>query len=304
MIKAAQAEAAARALAQSALGRDPGRLEKVESQSHYVFMGAAIVVKVIDAGGHSRLDREIALGPDLPPGLSAPVLASGRQTTEAGDIRYACVARLPGRSPGMGLAGVDRETARRWAKQAVEKLQQLHAWSPGPPAAAVLREHLDHGGFVGRTDLQKVISTLTVDVISPAVLDGLTAIADRAPDHAGATVPVHADCHWGNWLVHQDKVTALLDFEWARFGEPADDWMFLSRFSGSHRQTVLAVIAEATGTPLSTLRAACEVREAAYLTSDLLLALDDRHTHRDEAQAIVHDLRTMAVDRSWWQAPE
>jgi len=287
-------------LATSALGHDPGRLDRVESLSHHVFLGATIVVKIIDAGGHSRLEREIVLGPDLPAGLSAPVLASGRRTTEVGDIRYACIARLPGRSPGMGLAGVDRATARRWAKQAVEKLQSLHAWSPGPQAAAVLRESLDHGGFVGRTKLQRLIREVNVDVISPPLFNGLAAIADRAPDQAETIVPVHADCHWGNWLVHQDEVTALLDFEWARFGEPADDWVFLSRFSGPHQQTVLTVISEATGTPLSQLRAACEVREAAYLTSDLLLAIKQG----DEAQDIVRDLRTMVVDRSWWQSPE
>jgi len=48
-------------------------------------------------------------------------------------------------------------------------------------------------------------------------------------------VPVHADCHWGNWLVHERTVTALLDFEWARFGEPADDWLFLAGFSRTCR---------------------------------------------------------------------
>jgi thiamine kinase-like enzyme len=55
------------------------------------------------------------------------------------------------------------------------------------------------------------------------LLDGLTAIAERAPLRARSVVPVHADCHWGNWLACDQSVTALLDFEWARFGEPADD---------------------------------------------------------------------------------
>jgi aminoglycoside phosphotransferase (APT) family kinase protein len=65
-------------------------------------------------------------------------------------------------------------------------------------------------------------------VVPPVLLDGLTAIADSAPPHARAIVPVHADCHWGNWLASEGSVTALLDFEWARFGEPADDWFFPS----------------------------------------------------------------------------
>jgi hypothetical protein len=34
------------------------------------------------------------------------------------------------------------------------------------------------------------------------LLHDLTAIANRAPLAAQAVVPVHADCHWGNWLAH------------------------------------------------------------------------------------------------------
>jgi hypothetical protein len=99
-------------------------------------------------------------------------------------------------------------------------------------------------------------------------------VAERAPLHGRAVVPVHADCHWGNWLACDHSVTALLDFEWARFGEPADDWFFLARFSGPHMETVLDVIARATATPAETLRAECEVRDAAYLASDLRVALE------------------------------
>lgn len=61
------------------------------------------------------------------------------------------------------------------------------------------------------------------------LLDGLKATAERAPLGARPVVPVHEDCHWGNWLVRDRNVTALLDFERARFGEPADDWFFLGR---------------------------------------------------------------------------
>uniref|UniRef100_UPI001376E11D phosphotransferase n=1 Tax=Streptacidiphilus carbonis TaxID=105422 RepID=UPI001376E11D len=101
----------------------------------------------------------------------------------------------------------------------------------------------------------------------------LSAIAEHAPFQARTTVPVHADCHWGNWLAEDRTVTALLDFEWARFGEPADDWFFLARFSGPHMDTVLDIIARATSTSPEALRAECEVREATYLASDLRIAL-------------------------------
>lgn len=300
-----QARAAARSIAEAALGSDPGPMTRLASDSHHVFASSAVVVKIIDAEDHARLDREIALALDLPAGLSAPVLSSGRCATETGEVRYACVARLPGTSPGMGLAGIDRETARQWAKQAVRHLQRLHDWRPTAEAAAVLRQSLEHGGFLGRTQLVDTVGRvrdLNDELIVPQpILEGLAVIAAGAPEHADAVVPVHADCHWGNWLVHDRRVTSVLDFEWARFGEPADDWMFLSRFSGPHRHAVLEVIADMTATPLATMQAACEVREAAYLTSDLILAFQ---APSDRAAAavddLVRDLEELVVRRSWW----
>lgn len=101
------------------------------------------------------------------------------------------------------------------------------------------------------------------------MLDGLKAIASRAPEHARNTVPVHADCRWDNWLANGTALTALLDFEWARFGDPLDDWFFLARFSGPHMHAVLNAIAHATEIPLDDLRVECEVREASHLIADL-----------------------------------
>ena len=115
-------------------------------------------------------------------------------------------------------------------------------------------------------------------IVPGHLLDGLAAIAERAPLDARAVVPVHADCHWGNWLARDGRITALLDFEWARFGEPVDDWFFLARFSGPHMEAVLDAIARATASSIELLRAECEVREAAYLASDLRIALERDET--------------------------
>jgi hypothetical protein len=65
----------AREIAAAVLGRDPGPMAAADSDSHHVFVGRDVVVKVIDAARHSRLDREIALAPHLPAGLTAPLLA-------------------------------------------------------------------------------------------------------------------------------------------------------------------------------------------------------------------------------------
>ncbi|HCA87187.1 MAG TPA: hypothetical protein DEQ61_17935 [Streptomyces sp.] len=302
-----QAHDAARAIAVAALGRDPGPMATAESSSHHVYVSSDVVVKIIDAADHSRLNREIALAPRLPTGLTAPLLDSGLHQLETREVRYACYARMPGAAPGMGMPGLDGATARSLAEEAVQRLDRLHSWTPAGHADRTLREPLDHGGFTGRAALFAEVENLTAldrhGAVPPRLLDGLTAIAERAPLHARAVVPVHADCHWGNWLARDRSVTALLDFEWARFGEPVDDWFFLARFSGPHMETVLDVIARATATSPETLRAECEVREATHLASDLRAAFEqpDAPARMAVAADRLRELEELVVGRYWWR---
>ncbi|MFD6886643.1 phosphotransferase family protein [Streptomyces sp. NPDC059957] len=296
---------AARTIAAEALGCDPGPMTTAESSSHHVYVGADVVVKVIDAASHARLNREIALAPHLPAGLTAPLLDSGVHRLEAREVRYACYARVPGEAPGMGMPGVDGATARALAQEAVERLGRLHAWVPEGQADRTLREALDHGGFTGQAALiaetEGLAAADRLGTVPSHLLHGLRAIADRAPLLARAVVPVHADCHWDNWLAHGRSVTALLDFEWARFGEPLDDWFFLARFSGPHMETVLEVIARATETSAESLRAGCEVREATHLAADLRIGLEHPDTHARMAADRLRSLEELIVGRYWWR---
>ncbi|MFE1413344.1 phosphotransferase family protein [Streptomyces sp. NPDC058746] len=275
-----------------------------ESSSHHVYVGADVVVKIIDAAGHTRLNREIALAPHLPAGLTPPLLNSGHHRLGTRDVRYACYTRARGAAPGMGMPGVDAATARSLAEEAVQRLDRLHSWTPSAHIGRILGEPLDHGGFTSRSALVAEIEKLAAlnrdGTVPRRLVDGLTAIAEHAPDQARAVVPVHADCHWDNWLVQEQRVTALLDFEWARFGEPADDWFFLARFSGPHAHTVLDVIARATTTSQDALRAACEIREATYLASDLCIALEQPATHSRMATERLRALEELTVGRYWW----
>ncbi|QUQ66682.1 phosphotransferase family protein [Kutzneria sp. CA-103260] len=285
----------ARTIAEAALGRDPGPLTRAKSLSHRVFVGADVVVKIIHADRHSRLNREIALAPMLPAGIAAPLLASG----EYEDLRYACYTRVPGAAPGLHLPNTDAATARKLAEQAVERLERLHTWRP--ESTRTLTEELDHGGFTGREAFQQEIERLEQadrDGVVPAqIIKGLKEIADRAPDRVEAAVPVHADCHWANWLANGDTVTALLDFEWARLAEPAEDWFFLIRFSGPHMAAVLDVVTEQTAVPEDELRAACEVRDANYVTSDVRLTLEG---DPNAGVGSIAGLAELIDGRYWW----
>ena len=293
------------AIVAALLARDPGPMNAATSSSHHVYVGSDVVVKIIDADRHSRLDREISLVPHLPAELTAPLIGSGVYRLGTRDFRYACYARVPGTAPGMGLPGVDGATARLLAEQAVERLGQLHRWIPAGQAEQTLRESADHGGFASQAMLLAEVENLAAldqnHVIPASSLDGLAAMAQRAPQSARAVVPVHADCHWGNWLACDQDITALLDFEWARFGEPADDWFFLARFSGPHLQTVLEVIAGATATPPDSLRALCEVRDAAHLASDLRIALEHPGTRTRLLEERLRGLNELTARNYWWR---
>lgn len=104
----------------------------------------------------------------------------------------------------------------------------LHSWRPPDDVAQLLRQLLNHGGFTSRSELISPIEQLiAIDsnrVVNRVLVDGLLAIADESPRDARKDVPAHADCYWENWLAHDGKLTALLDFEWARFGDPLDDY--------------------------------------------------------------------------------
>jgi hypothetical protein len=117
-----------------------------ESGSHRVYVSSDVVVKIIDAAGHLRLDREMALVPHLPDGLTAPLLSNGQARLGTREVRHACYARVPGAAPGIGMPGVDAVTARMLTGQAVQWLDTLHAWVPAGDAEQTLREPLDHGG--------------------------------------------------------------------------------------------------------------------------------------------------------------
>lgn len=295
----------ARAIVPATSGRDPGPMATAGSGSHHVYVGSDIVVKVIDAAGHSRLDGEVALAPHLPTGLTAPLLGSGLHRLGTREFRYACYSRVPGTAPGTGMPGVDGATARLLAEQAVQRLGTLHSWTPVDHAERILAEAVDDGGFVSRAALVDEIENLAAldrdGIVPRRVIDGLAAMAERAPLRARAAVPVHADCHWGNWLAHDRSVTALLDFEWARFGDPIDDWFFLARFSGPHLQAVLDVIVRVTATSPEALRAECEIREAAYLATDLRAALNRPGTPSAVALGKLRDLDELVVGRLWWR---
>ncbi|WP_027341122.1 phosphotransferase family protein [Hamadaea tsunoensis] len=292
-----RARDAAHHIAAEVLGRDPGPLTTADSMSHYVFLGAGIAVKLIGAHIHDRLDLEVTLAPRLPAGLGAPLIAAGRTEFAGTEIRYAVFTRMPGVRAGVGLPGADDATARRWAEQAVRRLHDLHRWTPDGEVEQALRKSPVHEGFVGRAALLEQIERIDrAAVVSRWLVDRLRAIAASAPSDGPAATPVHADADWGNWLVDGPDVSALLDFERARYGVPADDWILLAVTSGPHLGAVLGAIVDLTGADPLVLRAECELRDAAHIAGDVAYALEEEKVPGWLAARIGH-LERLAAGR-------
>ncbi|MFE1957772.1 hypothetical protein [Streptomyces sp. NPDC059479] len=204
----------------------------------------------------------------------------------------------------MGMHSVDGVTARLLAEEAVQRLHRLHNWTPAGHAEQTLREPLDHGGFAGQAVLLAEVENLAAldqhGTIPRRLFDGLTAVAECAPLTHGQSSRFTRTVT-GATGPRTIEVTALLDFEWARFGEPVDDWFFLARSGSPHMETVLDVIARTTVASLEALRAECEVREAAYLASDLRLAPAHHDAHARMVVDRLRELEELIVGRSWWR---
>ena len=95
----------------------------------------------------------------------------------------------------------------------------------------------------------------------PALELGLRRLAETRPDHGPDTV-VHGDFRVGNLLIEDDRLTAVLDWELAHRGDPAEDLGWLCgrawRFGGDHEvggvadlDDLLAGYVEAGGRPLT-----------------------------------------------------
>jgi len=87
-----------------------------ESSSHHVYVGS-VVVKIIDADGHSRLDREIPLEAahlacDLRAALDHPGARAPRLLTACADSRNSSTGATGGATPGDASSGSRRVPAQ------------------------------------------------------------------------------------------------------------------------------------------------------------------------------------------------
>ena len=120
----------------------------------------------------------------------------------------------------------------RLARELAENLARLHAITPPQSQLAFLKTMLARDGIAHyRAYLDQAPDA------HPALEWGLRWCEINAP-HDEETTFIHRDYRTGNYLVHEGGLAAVLDWEFAAFGNPLEDvgWIFAKcwRFAGKH----------------------------------------------------------------------
>jgi aminoglycoside phosphotransferase (APT) family kinase protein len=210
-----------------------------ESWSNDTWITDAAVLRVCWRGDRTRLLREQALLAALPAEIPhAEPLASG-QTGAAGELTWLLLRRIPGGRLDLTWPDLTRDQRKQAVLALAHALDALHRWTPPPAITSILRQAATAGYDTPAEIGGAAVVPLPVSTLGP-LLDRLAVLPGMDPDLARRVrarldrlagvvedteltdgVIVHADAHLANLLWHEDRVTALLDFEWARTG-PAD----------------------------------------------------------------------------------
>ena len=141
--------------------------------------------------------------------------------------------RLPGIASGHRIT---RERAlvpdpQRLACELAENLARLHALAPPAALAFLPTMHARASIAHYREYLDRLAEP------HPALEWGLRWCELNAPAREDTTL-IHRDYRTGNYLVHEGRLTGVLDWEFAAFGNPLEDvgWIFAKcwRFAGKH----------------------------------------------------------------------
>jgi hygromycin-B 7''-O-kinase len=209
-------------------------LERAPSAANEVWLFDDRVLRISATPGTERLGYEVAVARALPAKVPYPrILDYGR--TDA--TEWLVTERVPGQTLSRSWLGMS-EAERRYAVRALgDVLKAIHR-TPAPTTGVTppfLRGSpldLPHQLPVDRL-LRLIQHARTLRYVDTGVLDDARTLVERAADALDPEPHpylVHGDLHLENVLWDGSRVTAVLDFEFARPG-PADlDLDILLRF--------------------------------------------------------------------------
>lgn len=224
----------ARALAALAeLGLPSHGLVRADSVTNEVWVTDEHVVR-LNRDASPRLHREAILSQALPPEVGYPPLV--QYGGEAGGD-WLIAQRLPGRPLSRSWPAMEPAARREAVRQLAVRLKAVHATRCPVLGGAVESTQLIQRAPSGRQAVAPLLDAVERATRLPNV-DRLILheVSEFVAAHASALDPfddatmVHGDVTFENVIWDGEKVTALLDFEFARPGCPDLDLDVLLRF--------------------------------------------------------------------------
>lgn len=227
------AQARARHALNSA-GLDPEvPLEPASSVTNEVWIGRDLVVRV-NSLPNDRLRREAALARHLPAEVGYPRIISYGGEVGAD---YLILERVPGHPLSRWWPGMTEVQRRGAISQLATKLRAVHSTeAPHLPDLARTPQLLDPSATgdeaVVRLEaaIDKAAQLPHVDRRLLAEVYNLVTSTSQHLTPFDVPTLIHGDLTFENVLWDGERITALLDFEWARLGPPDLDLDILLRF--------------------------------------------------------------------------
>lgn len=222
-------------VARQRLGRVAARLgltttgdeSRLDGASNDTWLLGGQVLRVCWRGDLDRLAREAALLSALPMDLPVPrPVACGRDD----ELSWLLMPRLPGITLAEAWQGAAPGELRGHVRELGELVRATRAWQPPAELRATIEDAApgdadDALAITGKRlvplvrsqQLRLIDYVRTLPHVPGELLD---AVLDRLPAQLPVepNVLLHGDLSPGNVLVHEGRISGLLDWEWAWFG--------------------------------------------------------------------------------------
>ena len=183
-------------------------------------------------------------------------------------VRFIVTTKSEGRNIVGGLAslGVKDPLPKEVVESFLQVFYQMHNLKLDPADPLVQKSHFgewmphktirDAARYNAQVFVPKLIRRAGIKE-SPQLLRGLRWLERNAPDVDESPVLVHVDYAFNNILFHNNRISAVLDWETSRLGDPCDDIIWTQHNLGIYPMPeFLKVYEKATGRHISEYRVA------------------------------------------------